>query len=60
MSHRAICAAGHCIELVPEFDPPKEVIAQIGWCLLEVSKKEYGGIIVPCNERVIWVRNRKL
>lgn len=52
----AICENGHQIELPSNYCPPDGVIAQIGWCELEVARPDLGGIIIPCRARIYWKR----
>lgn len=49
------CEKGHVFAL-KDFTPPAEAIACISWCPLEVPNEEYGGLILPCGGRVLWLR----
>lgn len=53
------CDAGHQFEIEDVTYGP-EVIACIGWCPLEVSKPDLGGIILACGARVTLVRSPRV
>lgn len=49
------CEHGHQFEIEdPVYDGT--VVAAISWCTLEVARQDLGGIIVPCQGRIVWKR----
>lgn len=51
----AACDVGHQFTL-KDFEPFDQVIASISWCPSMVAKKEYGGLILECGSRVLWLK----
>lgn len=48
-----VCDAGHQFDIEdPVYDGT--VVAAISWCVLEVVKPDFGNIILPCGERIVW------
>lgn len=52
----ATCDGGHEF-LLKDFEPDIDVMASISWCPEMVAKREFGGLILECGNRVLWLRN---